>query len=335
MRIAIDAMGGDHAPREVVAGTLEAARTLSGIEELILVGREGDIRACLPSGSALPSNVRIASASEVVAMDESPANAIRRKKDSSISRAVDLVKTGAADAIFSAGNTGAVVAAATLKLRTLPGVVRPAIATTMPGAGVSPWVLIDAGANTDCTPEMLFQFAVMGTVYAREILGIPDPGVGMMSIGGEESKGNEITKDAFALLKSSRLAFRGNVEGHDLFTGRVDVVVCDGFVGNVILKTSESVAHYFGALLKAELTRTLRRKLGALLVKPGLQAIRHRADPSNYGGAPLLGANGMCIIAHGASSARAVTNGIRVSAESVRRDVSKKIEAGIRDLRLA
>jgi glycerol-3-phosphate acyltransferase PlsX len=334
MRIAIDAMGGDHAPREIVAGTLDAARSLPGIDELILVGREDDIRAVLPHGG-LPPRVRIVPALEVVGMDESPATAVRRKKDSSISRAVDLVKTGVADAVFSAGNTGAAVAATTLKLRTLPGVLRPAIATTMPGAGATPWVLIDAGANTDCTPEMLFQFAVMGTVYAREILGIRNPGVGLMSIGGEDTKGNEITKEAFAVLKASRLAFRGNVEGHDLFTERVDVVVCDGFVGNVVLKTSESVGHYFGSLLKSELTKTLGRKLGAWIVKPGLDALRQRADPSSYGGAPLLGANGVCIIGHGASSSRAVCNAIRVSAEAVRRDISKQIEAGVHELRSA
>ncbi|OQW95633.1 MAG: hypothetical protein BWK77_07130 [Verrucomicrobia bacterium A1] len=332
MRIAIDAMGGDHAPREIVAGTLEAARSLSGIDELILVGREDEIRAVLPGG-AVPPRVRIEPASEIVGMDESPATAVRRKKDSSISRSVDLVKAGVADAVFSAGNTGAAVAAMTLKLRMLPGVLRPAIAATMPGAGATPWVLIDAGGNTDCSPEMLFQFAVMGTVYAREILGIRDPGVGLMSIGGEETKGNEITKEAFAMLKASRMTFRGNVEGHDLYTERVDVVVCDGFVGNVVLKTSESVGHYVGTLLKAELTRTLRRKLGALLVKPGLDEIKRKSDPSSYGGAPLLGANGVCIIGHGASSARAVFNAIRVSAEAVRRDISRQIEAGIRELR--
>ena len=328
MRIAVDAMGGDFAPREVVAGALQAVRGVPGIERLLLVGREEAIREVWPAGVPVEAPIEIVHASEVVDMSDSPATAVRRKRDSSISRAVDLVKQGQADAIFSAGSTGAAVAAAQLKLRTLPGVTRPAIATVMPGPK-SPWVLLDAGATTDCSPEMLFQFAVMGTVYAHEILRIPGPSVGLMSIGGEDSKGNEITKEAFALLKGSKLNFRGNVEGHDLFSGRVDVVVCDGFVGNVVLKTSESVAHFIGGRLKEELTRNPVRTLGALLVKPGLNAIRHQSDPSNYGGAPLLGVNGITIIGHGASNARAVFNGIRVAAEAVSHGVNRLIMDGV------
>lgn len=333
MRIAVDAMGGDHAPREVVAGAIEAARALpSEVEEIILVGREAEIRALLPSGGALPSRLRIHPASEVIEMGESPAVAVRRKKDASISRGIDLVKTGQADAMFSAGNTGAMVAASTLKLRTLSGVLRPAIATSMPGRSARPWVLIDAGATTDCTAELLFQFAVMGTVYAREILGIPRPRVGLMSIGGEETKGNEITREAYGRLKASTLDFAGNVEGHDLFSERVDVVVCDGFVGNVVLKTTESAAHFFGHLLKATLTQNLGRRIGAWLIRRGLSDLRSCADASSYGGAPLLGVRGVCIIAHGASDARAVFNGLRVAMESVRRQVPAKIEAGVLEL---
>lgn len=328
MRISVDAMGGDFAPREVVAGALQAVRDIPGIERLLLVGREDAIREVWPKGVPVAAPIEIVHASEVVDMGDSPATAVRRKRDSSISRAVDLVKQGQADAIFSAGSTGAAVAAAQLKLRTLPGVTRPAIATVMPGPR-NPWVLLDAGATTDCTAEMLFQFAVMGTVYAREILRIPEPSVGLMSIGGEESKGNEITKEAFALLKDSKLKFQGNVEGHDLFSGRVDVVVCDGFVGNVILKTSESVAHFIGGRLKEELTRNPIRTLGALLVKPGLNAIRRQSDPSSYGGAPLLGVNGITIIGHGASNARAVFNGIRVAAEAISHGVNRLIMDGV------
>ena len=328
MRISVDAMGGDFAPREVVAGALQAVREVPGIERLLLVGREDAIREVWPKGVPVAAPIEIVHASEVVDMGDSPATAVRRKRDSSISRAVDLVKQGQADAIFSAGSTGAAVAAAQLKLRTLPGVTRPAIATVMPGPK-SPWVLLDAGATTDCTAEMLFQFAVMGAVYAREILRIPEPSIGLMSIGGEESKGNEITKEAFALLKDSKLKFQGNVEGHDLFSGRVDVVVCDGFVGNVILKTSESVAHFIGGRLKEELTRNPIRTLGALLVKPGLNAIRRQSDPSNYGGAPLLGVNGITIIGHGASNARAVFNGIRVAAEAISHGVNRLIMDGV------
>lgn len=331
MRIAVDAMGGDHAPREIVAGTLEAARTLPGIERLFLVGQEEALRREMPVGAALPPTVEIVHASEVVGMDEAPAVAVRRKKDSSIGRAVDLVKAGRADAVFSAGNTGAVVAATALKLRTLEGVLRPAIATMMPTMN-APFILIDAGANTDCSPQMLLQFAVMGAVYAREIIRIPHPLIGLLSIGGEETKGNQITKETFDLLKASPLNFAGNVEGHDLFEGRTHVVVCDGFVGNVALKSCESVAHFIGGFLKQELTRNWIRKLGALLVKPGLDEIRRRSDPSMYGGAPLLGINGVCIVAHGASNARAVFNGIRVAGEAVGQSVNQCIIQAIKEL---
>ncbi|MCX7818191.1 MAG: phosphate acyltransferase PlsX [Kiritimatiellae bacterium] len=329
MRIAIDAMGGDYAPREIVAGTAMAAADLpADVEELILVGREPEILGVMPGGR-LPPRVRIEPAGEVIEMGEPAAAAVRRKRDSSINRAMELVKSGVADAMFSAGNTGAVVACATLKLRTLPGVLRPAIATSMPGPADTPWVLIDAGATPDCSADLLVQFAVMGAVYAREILGIAEPRVGLLSIGGEETKGNEITREAFAKLRDSPLRFEGNVEGHDLFGRRVDVVVCDGFVGNVVLKTCESVAHFFGHALKETLLQTWARRLGALLIRRGLAELRQRADASSYGGAPLLGVRGVVIIAHGASNARAAANGIRVAIESVRRRVPEKIERGI------
>ncbi len=329
MRIAIDAMGGDFAPREIVAGALQAADHLpEDVEELILVGREPEILGAV-SGGRLPPRVRILPATEVVEMGEPAAAAVRRKRDSSINRAMDLVKNGEADAMFSAGNTGAVVASATLKLRTLPGVLRPAIATSMPGPGSLPWVLIDAGATPDCSADLLVQFAVMGAVYAREIVGIPAPRVGLLSIGGEETKGNEITREALAKLRASLLRFEGNIEGNDLFSGRVDVVVCDGFVGNVVLKTCESVAHFFGRALKDTLMDSWARRLGALLIRNGLAQLRRRADASSYGGAPLLGVRGVVIIAHGASNATAAANGIRVAIEAVRRRVPDKIECGI------
>ncbi len=329
MRIAIDAMGGDFAPREIVSGTLQAAENLAeDVEELILVGREPDILGAAPGGR-LPPRVRIQPAAEVVGMGEPAAVAVRRKRDSSINCAVDLVKHGKADAVFSAGNTGAVVASAALKLRTLPGVLRPAIATSMPGPAAQPWVLIDAGATPDCSADLLVQFAVMGAVYAREILGIAEPRVGLLSIGGEETKGNEITREALAKLRSSPLRFEGNVEGHDLFCGRVDVVVCDGFVGNVVLKTCESVAHFFGRMLKQTLMESWTRRLGAVLIRHGLAELRRRADASSCGGAPLLGVRGVVTIAHGASNATAVANGIRVTIESVRRRVPDMIERGI------
>ena len=308
-------MGGDFAPREIVAGAVRAARELDGLRRIFLVGREDDIRAALPGGP-LPAGVEIVPASQVIGMGETPAVAVRRKRDASISRAVDLVKAGEADAVYSAGNTGAAVAATTLKLRALPGVDRPAIATVLPSIR-GPFVLIDAGANPQCSPRMLAQFAAMGMVYAREILKVPGPRVGLLSIGGEESKGNDVTRETLRLLKRTSLRFEGNVEGHDLYAGKVHVVVCDGFVGNVVLKTSESAAHFIGQMLREELTRTPWRALGAWLARPALEAVRRRGDAADYGGAPLLGVNGVCIIGHGSSSARAAYNAVRVAGEAV------------------
>lgn len=330
MRIAVDAMGGDFSPRQVVLGTVDAARRLEGIERLYLVGREDAIRAECPG--PLPSNVEIVSASEVVEMDEAPAIALRRKKDSSVGRAIDLVKNGQADAVFSAGNTGAAVAGATLKLRTLEGVLRPAIATIMPTVK-EPFVLVDAGANPDCTAEMLRQFAIMGSVYASGILNRPRPSVGLLSVGTEEGKGNDITRQTFDLLRQCpNLHFHGNVEGHDLFEGTVDVVVCDGFVGNVVLKTAESVSHAIGHWIKEEAGRHPVFMLGAMLMRGAFRKLKKKADPSATGGAPLLGANGVVIIGHGASNAEAVFNGIRVASEAVRQHINASITEQIRAL---
>jgi len=223
------------------------------------------------------------------------------------------------------------VVASTLKLRTLEGVLRPAIATVMPTQG-RPVILIDAGANVDCDPAMLLQFGVMGSVYSREILGVTRPVVGVLSIGGEDIKGNEITREAFRLMKASSLNFRGNVEGHDLFRGETDVVVCDGFMGNVVLKTAESVAHAIGAWLKQELVRNPIRMMGALLLRNGLREMKRRMDPEMYGGAPLLGVNGVSIITHGASSRRAIYHAIRVTAEAVGHNVNQHIVEEIKRL---
>ncbi|MBL7115575.1 MAG: phosphate acyltransferase PlsX [Kiritimatiellae bacterium] len=324
MRIAVDAMGGDHAPREIVKGAVKAARGLKGVSRIILVGDEQAIRKELALHGAIPDLIEVMHASDVVAMDEAPAQAVRRKKDSSIGRAVDLVKAGEADAVVSAGNTGAVVVAATLKLRTLAHIERPAIATIMPTANRRA-VLVDAGANTDCTPKMLTQFAVMGSVYARVILGQKSPIVGLLSIGGEASKGNEITKETFRMLSDSPLNFCGNVEGHDLFEGHTDVVVCDGFVGNVVLKTCESTAKAMAHWLKQEFTRTPWRTLGALMLKGAVRDMKKKTDPELQGGAPLLGAKGVCIITHGSSSYRAIYHAIRVAAESVHHHLNEVI----------
>jgi glycerol-3-phosphate acyltransferase PlsX len=331
MRIAVDAMGGDFAPAEIVAGSIEAARGLKGLTTLFLVGQEEAIRLELKKHGRIPDNVVIRHASEVVGMEETPALAIRKKKDNSISRCVEMVKAGEADAAVSAGNTGAMVVAATLKLRTLEGIQRPAIATVMPTSG-RPLVLIDAGANTDCTPDLLVEFAVMGSVYAREILGQPNPVVGLLSIGGEDTKGNEISKETFRLLTSAPVNFRGNVEGHDVFRGETDVIVCDGFVGNVVLKTSESVAHAISKWLKKEFTANPVRIVGALMLKGALKSMKKRMDPELFGGAPLLGVNGTCIITHGSSTHTAIFHAVRVACEAVGHRVNQHIVEEARKL---
>lgn len=329
MRIAVDAMGGDYAPLEIVKGSVEAARKMPALEKIFLVGRAADVQAELAKYGKLPASIVVVDATEVVEMGEAPAAAIRRKKDSSIARCVDMVKAGEADAVFSAGSTGAAVAAATLKLRTLDGVARPAIAVVIPSL-TGPVVLLDAGANSDCAPEWLCQFAVMGLAYSRRILKKDNPTVGLLNIGGEDSKGNEQTKEAFRMLDSSNLNFIGNVESRDLFEGRVDVVVTDGFVGNVVLKTSESVARSIGRWLKEELTRNPLRLAGAALIKKGIDSIKHRSDPENHGGAPLLGVRGVCVIGHGSSSSVAVQNAIRVSAEWVAQEMNARIEEQVK-----
>jgi glycerol-3-phosphate acyltransferase PlsX len=326
MRIAVDAMGGDHAPREIVKGAAHAARDLPGVTRVILVGDRDAIERELSAHGKRPAKIEISHASEVVGMGEAPAQAIRRKKDSSVSRAVDLVKAGEADAVLSAGNTGALVVAATLKLRTLAGVDRPALAAVMPTVK-RPFVLIDAGANPDCAAKLLLQFAIMGSVYAKVILGQERPVVGLMGIGVEDSKGgNETTREAFGLLRSSPLNFRGNVEGYDLFRGDTDVVVCDGFAGNVVLKTTEATARAIGHWMRQEFTAGVTQKLGALLLRQSLRRMKAKLDPESYGGAPLLGVNGICIKTHGSSSAKAVFHGIRVASESAHGHINRQIE---------
>lgn len=321
MRIAVDAMGGDYAPAALVEGALRAARELDKVTRIILVGQEPVLKAELAKHGAIPDKMVIHHCSEVVEMGESPAVAVRRKKDSSINVAVDLVKQGQAEGLFSAGSTGAQVAASTLKLRTLDGVQRPAIAAVFPSP-TKPFVVIDAGANTDSTASMLVEFAVMGLVYAREILGVANPRIGLMSVGEEEAKGNALTKETFALLSASGLNFAGNIEGHDLFEGEIDVVVCDGFVGNVVLKTSESVAHAIGDWLKSEFKANPWRMAAALCLKGAFADMKKKTDPAAYGGAPLLGVNGVSIIGHGSSKALAVFNGIRVASEAVAQDIN-------------
>lgn len=324
MRIAVDAMGGDFAPLEIVKGVVEAARSNLDVTKIFLVGDKDKIEAELKKYGTTDKKIKVFHASEIVSMDESPAKAIRRKKDSSVGRAIDLVKQGEADAIVSAGNTGAVVVGATLKLRLLEGVDRPAIATIMP-TQKKPFILVDAGANIDCNPRLISQFAVMGSVYSQIIFNREKPIVGLLSIGGEDIKGNEITKETFNILSKTSLNFRGNVEGHDLFEGETDVVACDGFVGNIVLKTSESASKAIGHWMKEQFTANPLRILGSMLLKGALKTMKKRMDPEMTGGAPLLGVRGVCIITHGSSSSRAIYNAIRVASESVHHNLNETI----------
>jgi phosphate acyltransferase len=324
MRIALDAMGGDYAPRNIIEGAALGLKEFPDIEKLFLVGDSTAIGNELNRLDCKDTRVEIYHASEVITMKESAAKAVRHKKDASISRAVDLVKNGSAHAVVSAGHTGAAVAASVLKLRTLKGIERPAVACLLPTES-NVFVLIDAGANPDSTPENLVQFAIMGAVFSEHALGYKNPSVGLMSIGEEDIKGNDVTKEAFKLLKASRLNFRGNIEGHDLFEKPSEVVVCDGFTGNVVLKTSEAIAHAIFSWLKHELFRNPVRKLGAKLAEGAFTSIRKKTNYEEYGGMPLLGVNGVCIIAHGASSPLAIKNAIRAATQSIRHEINPQI----------
>jgi glycerol-3-phosphate acyltransferase PlsX len=329
MKIALDAMGGDFGPPHIVGGAVLALKEYPRIDKLFLVGDTPQIEAELKKHGCNDRRIEIFHASQVVEMRDSAVDAVRRKKDSSVSRAVDLVKKGEAAAIVSAGHTGAAVLATAIKLRTLPGVDRPGIAAIIPSE-TNVFVLIDAGANSDAKPEHLLQYAVMGSVYSRHVLGYKNPEIGLMSIGGEDVKGSDLTKEVFKMLKQSSLNFRGNVEGHDLFDDPVEVVVCDGFVGNVILKTCESVAGAVFNWLKHELTRNKVRMAGAFLARNAFRTIKKKLNYEEYGGMPLLGVNGICIIAHGTSTPLAIKNALRVAVESIEHQVNPHIVEEVR-----
>jgi glycerol-3-phosphate acyltransferase PlsX len=324
MRIAVDVMGGDHGCGVVIEGVRRALEGNKKITALYLVGDQAKIHAALPVRGFRDHRVRVVHASEVVEMEDKPASALRKKRDSSIARAAELVHEGKADALVSLGNTGGIFAAAMFKVGRIPGVERGCIATVIPRQG-NEFVLLDAGANIECKPIHLAQFAVMGSIYSREVLRRRNPRVGILSIGREDSKGNELTLEAFKLCRRLDLNFIGNVEGHDLFKDHVDVVVCDGFVGNVVLKTCESLAVAMFSMLKRELTQNTKRKLGALLAQNAFQAIRRRMDPEVYGGAPLLGFNGMVFKAHASARERAVASALQVTAEAVQHHVNEII----------
>jgi len=322
MKIALDAMGHDRGPADLIAGAALALSAFAEIEQLFLTGDTPQIEAELARIHCSDRRIKIIHTTQIVEMHDSGIDAVRKKKDSSVSRAVDLVKEGAADAFVSAGNTGAAVAAATIKLRMLPGIERPAIAATMPTEKGGHFLLCDAGANPDPTPEQLEDNALMALAYSRHVLGLANPKAGLLSNGTEEFKGNALTLAGHALIKACGVNFHGNVEGHDLFEGAVDVVVADGFTGNIVLKTSEALAKSIFRLLKGELMKTPIRKAGALLCKPAFRAVHAVTNADEYGGMPLLGVNGVCIIAHGGSSPIAIKNAIRMAVQSIRHQVN-------------
>jgi glycerol-3-phosphate acyltransferase PlsX len=325
LTIAVDAMGGDHAPKSEVEGAIHAASEFP--VRVILVGPEDILRRELdhhPRAASLPIEIR--HASEFITMEDSAAKAVRTKKDSSIKIASRLMRVGDARGVVSAGNTGAVMVTAKISQGMIRGVDRPALASAFPTVKGTPVVVLDVGANVDSTPEMLAQFAVMGEVYSRIIFHNRSPRVGLLSIGEEEHKGNDLTRAALPLLKALPINFIGNVEGRDVFSGGADVVVCDGFIGNVTLKVSEGIVELITGMLRESLEATVRRKLGAVLSRDAYRELKKRVDYSEYGGAPLLGVKGVNIICHGRSNANAIKNAIRVAVEFAEGRVNEKIE---------
>ena len=321
-------MGGDNAPDEIVKGALAAVEAYPDVA-ITLVGREEVLREKL--GGAIPPRIDIADAREVVDMTDNSLAPLRRKRNSSIRVAANLVAEKKADAIVSAGHTGAAMTSAYKVLGMIEGVGRPALAAVLPSAK-GHTVLLDVGANVDTKPAHLREFAVMGHFYAQMIFGIDAPRVGLLSIGEEEGKGNELTKETFRVMKETGLNFIGNAEGRDVFNGNCDVVVCDGFIGNVVLKASESLGEMISKSLRAEFTRTATRKVGALMLKGAIDDFKKRIDYSEYGGAPLLGVNGGCIVCHGRSNAKAIKNAIRVARDFAMNQIDTKIRTKISDL---
>lgn len=323
--VALDAMGGDHAPAEPVRGALAAA----GPDlHVLLVGDEPVVRAEVArQAGAVPPWIEIVHAPEKVSSDEDGARAVRAKPDSSVALACRLVSDGRAQAAVSAGHTGAMLAAATLYMRRAPGVIRPAIAVVIPSVA-GPVVLLDAGASAEARPDHYPQYAMMGRLFSRDVLGVPEPTVGLLSIGEEEGRGNEVVQAAFALLKDTP-GFVGNVEGRDINRGVSDVVVTDGFTGNVVLKSLEGAAWYLMTEMRSEVTRTLPGRIGALLVRPSLRRMRARVDPENYGGAYLLGVRGLAVIAHGNSSGTGIANAVRAAARGAREDLVTHFAAAL------
>jgi phosphate acyltransferase len=325
MKIAVDAMGGDHAPLEVVKGTVE----ISGTPELtvVLVGDEIAIwNELIKYPASCRGHIMVQHASEAVGMGEQPANIIRNKPDSSVVVCANLVKNGSTEGMFSAGNTGAVMSVATLRLGRIRGSDRPAIATVLPMTNGKLGVLLDAGANVDCTEENLTQFALMGEAYAWSILGIENPRVALLNIGEETSKGNKLTKATNKILAELKgLNFIGNLDAKRFLSGEADVIVCDGFAGNLVLKIAEGTAEAVGDILKLEMSKSIIYKLGGALMHPAARKAKTKLSYEEYGGAPLLGVNGVCLIGHGRSNSKAIANGIRATARAVKADLVWKI----------
>ncbi len=315
--IALDAMGGDHAPGVAVEGAVSAAVDLGA--RILLVGRPDEVEPLLRRHNA-PRGIVVVEAPDVIAMDDHPAQAVRRKRDSSIVVGTRLVRDGQAAAFVSAGNTGALMAAALFELKRIRGVDRPALAAILPTLR-GKTLLIDVGANADCRPEHLAQFALMGSIYVQRVFGVVNPSVGLLSIGEEASKGNALVQQAYSLLAELPISFAGNVEGKDIPAGCADVVVCDGFVGNVVLKLSEGVATSLTEMIRQEIRRSWISRAAALGVLPALRRVRRRLDYAEYGGAPLLGVHGLSVAAHGRSNALAIKSAVRVAMRSMERDV--------------
>src|SRR5436853_4351931 len=323
--IALDAMGSDRAPRPEIEGAIQAARHYD--VRVALVGREEPTRAELaryPAASGLPLD--IVPATEIITMEDKAVQAVRTKRDSSIHVGLRLVREGRAAGFVTAGNTGAAMATAKMVLGGIPGVDRPALAAVFPTAVRTVAILLDVGANVDCKPHNLEQFAIMGEIYFRSMFGTRRPRVGLLSIGEEEGKGNELTRESYDLLRQLPLNFIGNVEGRDIYSGRVDVIVADGFVGNVALKTSEGVANLVRATLKETLKATITRQVGYLLSRSAFHDFKKRLDHTEYGGAPLLGVRGVCFITHGSSNANAIKNAVRVANDFAERDITAHIQ---------
>ena len=330
-RIALDAMGGDHAPDEIIAGAIRASEELD--VEVLLVGDRAQIETYLKQHPASPQNLEIVDAEGVISMDEEPLTALRRKPKASINVAMELVKKNRADAVVSAGHSGAAMAAALLRLGRLKGIDRPAIGTVFPTLLADKSVIVlDVGANVDCKPKYLEQFALMGTVYSKYVMGTEDPKVGLLNIGEEPTKGNDLALQTYERLEANpHIPFIGNAEGRDVLSGNFDVIVCDGFVGNVVLKFAEAVGEIVLSIMKEELPQGWRGMLGTAILKPNLKSLKQRIDHAEHGGALLFGVDGICIISHGSSRAPSIFNAVRLAKEAFDNQVSTRIQAWTED----